>query len=267
VNRIDRIFADLRGAGRKGLMPFLCGGHPRPGMLATLLPALERGGASIVEIGIPFSDPIADGPVIASAMHEALAAGATPLAIFEEVAEVRDKLSIGLVAMCSVSIVHRMGGPASFARTAAKAGFDGLIVPDVPLEESAEIRDAARAAGLTCSLLVSPNSPPARAAAILKASTGFVYLLARSGITGEQQSAPDITPAIRPLRAAGHLPIACGFGIATADHVRAVVGNGGADAAIVGSAIVRHLSRAAFQGQDPAQAAEQLTRELAAGLS
>ncbi len=248
-------------------MPFVCGGHPRPGTLGEILPALERGGASVVEIGIPFSDPIADGRVIASAMHEALAAGATPLGVFEEVASVRDNLSIGIVAMTSVSIVHRMGGPASFARTAAKAGFDGLIVPDVPLEESGEIREAAAKAGLSCSLLVSPNSPPERAGAILRASTGFVYLLARSGITGEQHSAPEIGPAVRALRAAGNLPIACGFGIATAEHVRAVVDAGGADAAIVGSALVRRLAQAGADGQALGDAAERFTRDLAVGLS
>ncbi len=243
-------------------MPFICGGHPHPGLLGTILPALERGGASIVEIGIPFSDPIADGPVIAAAMHEALSAGATPLGIFQEVAEVRARVSIGIVAMCSASIVHRMGGPGAFARLASKAGFDGLIVPDVPLEESADIRHAAKDEGMTCSLLVSPNSPAERAGAILHASTGFVYLMARSGITGEQRAAPSIAPAVEMLRAAGDLPIACGFGISSAAHVRAVVQDGGADAAIVGSALVKELASAARRGDDPARFAETYTRSL-----
>lgn len=244
-------------------MPFVCGGHPRAGVLGDVLRGLERGGASIAEIGIPFSDPIADGPTVAAAMHKALVAGVTPRAIFEEVRAARASLSIGLVAMCSVSIVLKMGGPGTFSREAAAAGFDGLIVPDVPLEESESIRRGAVAAGLTCSLLVSPNTPEQRAGDIMRASSGFVYLLARSGITGEREDAPEVGPAVAALRKGGPLPIACGFGISTAAHVRAVVGSGAADAAIVGSAMVRRLESAA----DPAAEAERFTRELAGGLA
>lgn len=266
MNRIDSIFAAARASNRKLLMPFLCAGHPDPEGWTKLLPALQRAGASIVEIGFPFSDPIADGPVIAAAMHETLRKGLTPMRIMDQVAAARKELSIGLVAMCSVSIVHRMGGPAGFAKTAATAGFDGLIVPDVPLEESGEIRAAAAASGLTFSLLVSPNTPAQRAGQILKASSGFVYLLARSGITGEQSSAPDVAAPVAALRSQGPLPIACGFGISTADHVRAVV-RGGADAAIVGSALVRRLSDATAARRDPIAEAEQFTKQLAAGLA
>ena len=123
-------------------MPFVCGGFPSPGVLPRLLPALQDAGASVVEIGFPFSDPIADGPVIAEAMHTAIAAGSTAATIFSEVESVRPSLSIGLVAMVSISLILRLGGPKAFATRAAAAGFDGLIVPDVPLEESAELRDA-----------------------------------------------------------------------------------------------------------------------------
>jgi tryptophan synthase alpha chain len=262
--RIPAIFDALRRDQRKGLMPFICGGYPSLDSTAACLYALDRAGASVIEIGIPFSDPIADGPVIAAAMHDALAAGATPARVFEQVAAARPALKAGLVAMCSVSIVHRMGGPAGFARQAAQAGFDGLIIPDVPLEESGEIRAAAAATGLVCSLLIAPTTPPDRMAAIARASTGFVYLLARTGITGERDDAPRIDAPVRTIRAATDLPIACGFGISRPDHVRAVVRQ--ADAAIVGSALVRRIADAAKQGKDPASAAEAFTRELAAGL-
>lgn len=251
-------------------MPFICGGHPANmppqdavPITALLLPALERAGASIVEVGIPFSDPIADGPVIAAAMHEALRHGATPLAVFDQVASVRAELSIGLVAMCSISIVHRLGGAAGFCRQAAAAGFDGLIVPDIPLEESGEIREAAAGAGLRLSLLIAPTTPPARAAQIARASTGFVYLLARTGITGERQEAPQVAGLVRTIQDATDLPIACGFGISTPEHVRAVVREGGADAAIVGSALVRRMGQAG----DPIAEAERFIRELAGGLA
>lgn len=266
-NRIDSTFAGLRARGAKGLMPFVCGGYPELGTTAEVLPALERAGASVVEIGIPFSDPIADGPVIAAAMHRALKNGATPMEVFDQVAQVRGRVGLGLVAMCSVSIVERMGGPAGFCRQAAGAGFDGVIVPDVPLEESGAIREAARRHGLTASLLVAPTTPPERAGAIAAASTGFVYLMARTGLTGEQAEAPRVDRAVAELRGRTGLPIACGFGISRPEHVRAVVHEGGADAAIVGSAMVRRMGEAAAAGEDPAAAAEAFARGLAGGLS
>ncbi len=270
ASRIPAIFARLREENRRALMPFICAGYPTLATTAAVLPALQRAGASIVEVGIPFSDPIADGPVIAAAMHEALKLDATPLEVFDQVASVRASLDIGLVAMCSVSIVHRMGGregPAGFCKRAAAAGFDGLIVPDVPLEESGPIRAAAAASGLTCSLLVAPTTPPPRIAAIARACTGFVYLLARTGITGERSDAPDISAMVPQIRSATDLPIAAGFGISTPDHIRAVVrGDNRADAAIVGSALVRRMTDAAGSGKDAISEAERFTRELAAGL-
>lgn len=266
AGRIDGIFADLRRTGRKGLMPFVCAGYPSLGTTAAVLPALERAGASIVEIGIPFSDPIADGPVIAAAMHQALRNRVTPMEVFDQVAQVRAQVRIGLVAMCSISIVSRMGGPTGFCRQAAAAGFDGVIVPDVPLEEAGPVVNASAAAGLTASLLVAPTTSRERMGAIARASTGFAYLLARSGITGEQSEAPRIADPVGDLRRASDLPIACGFGISRPEHVRAVVWEGGADAAIVGSALVRRMRDAAVAGKDAVVEAERFTRELAVGL-
>jgi tryptophan synthase alpha chain len=245
-------------------MPFVCAGYPAVGTTAAVLPALQRAGAAIVEIGIPFSDPIADGPVIAAAMHDALKGRITPMAVFDQVAQVRAQLSIGLVAMCSISIVSRMGGPAGFCKQAANAGFDGIIIPDVPLEESGPVTEAAAAAGLTASLMVAPTTPRERMGAIARASSGFVYLMARTGITGEQAEAPRVAGTVRALRQVTDLPIACGFGISRPEHIRAVVHEGGADAAIVGSALVRRMGEAAGAGKDPVAEAELLTRELAA---
>lgn len=272
MNRIETIFGDLRSAKRRALMPFICGGHPTPESTAAALAALQRAGASIVEVGIPFSDPIADGPVIAAAMHEALDAGVTPAAVFESVAAARrGGLSIGVIAMVSISIVHRLGVE-RFARDAAGAGFDGLIVPDAPLEESEGLSAAVRGAGLTLSLLVAPTTPPDRIGRIARASSGFVYLLARVGITGESAARPGVDVAgirerIAALRAATELPIAVGFGISTPEDVRLVVHEAGADAAIVGSALVKRMSRAAQQRRDPVNEAEVFVRGLAAGLN
>ncbi|MEM0982497.1 MAG: tryptophan synthase subunit alpha [Planctomycetota bacterium] len=265
TNRIDTIFKTQRDEHRKGLMPFVCGGHPTPESLPTLLPALEAGGASIVEIGIPFSDPIADGPVIAAAMHEALQSGVRPGTIFDQVRAARESVGLGLVAMISVSLVEGLGGPAAFSKRASEAGFDGLIVPDCPLDEAGRIRDAAGEHGLTLSLLVAPTTPPKRAAEIAQACTGFVYLVARAGITGERADAPKIEPMTGAIREATDIPIACGFGISTPEHVAAVVEH--ADAAIVGSALVRRLADAQNESRDLAETAKGYTQELAAGLA
>jgi tryptophan synthase alpha chain len=264
MGRIDDIFQSLRSVNMKAVMPFVCGGYPKPGQLAETLKACEEGGASIIEVGIPFSDPIADGPVIASAMHEALQAGVTPKSIFAEVAAARGNLGVGLVAMVSASIVYRMGGPSGFSKAAKDAGFDGLIVPDAPLEESGELRDAARAAGLSLSLLIAPTTPRERAMEIAKASTGFIYMLARGGITGEQSELPDVSKRVAALREVTNLPIACGFGISTKEHVAAVVKH--ADAAIVGSALVRRMGDAAKTNKYVPHEARAFVRELAEGL-
>lgn len=264
MGRIDDIFASARGEGRRLLMPFVCAGSPTRDCLPEVLLGLERGGASIVEVGFPFSDPIADGPVIAAAMHAALSRGSTPSEVFDQVRGVRDRLRVGLVAMVSVSLVEAMGGGATFCARAADAGFDGLIVPDCPLEESGRLREAAAARGLTLSLLVAPATPAGRAAEIARACTGFVYLLARAGVTGERAEAPEIESRVATLRAAAPTPVACGFGISTSEQVRAVTRH--ADAAIVGTALVRRLGEAGGQNADIGAAAEGFCRELAGGL-
>ncbi len=283
--RIDEIFQSLRaggaGGGRRALMPFVCGGHAGAGTTAALLPAIESAGASIIEVGIPFSDPIADGPVIAAAMHRAIqpvaegGSGATPLSVFNEVASVRSRLRAGLVAMVSVSIVHRMGGlgpgNGGFCKHAKDAGFDGLIIPDLPFEESDEAIASARQHALSLALLIAPTTSPERRDRIAKASTGFIYLLARAGITGERADVPDISPTVAAIRRATNTPIACGFGISTPDHVHKITApppnGGGADAAIVGSALVRVIDEALAKGTDPVEAARAKVAELAKGLA
>ncbi|MBX3403462.1 MAG: tryptophan synthase subunit alpha [Phycisphaeraceae bacterium] len=268
MSRIDSIFRDLRASGRKALMPFLCGGYPRPGVVADALIELQSAGANIVEIGIPFSDPIADGPVIAAAMHEAIAAGCTPESVTEEVRRARAAgCDIGIVAMVSVSIVWRLG-PEPFFRRLADAGFDGVILPDLTAEESGPWRTAAAAAGLTTTLLVAPTTSPLRATEIARACTGFVYVLTRSGITGEggEVAAGRVAERVAMLRRVTELPLACGFGIGTPEQVRQVVQDGGADAAIVGSALVKRMGAAARAGQSPAREAGEFCRELGTGL-
>jgi len=271
MNRIDSIFGELRRSQRKALMPFFCAGDPTPDATGSILTALDSAGASVIEVGFPFTDPIADGPVIAAAMHRALGAGVTPTRVMESVAAVRPQIRAGIVAMVTVSIVHRMG-TAHFARDLAQAGFDGVIIPDAPIEEAMPVIEPFRGHGLTATLLVSPTTPDDRAARIVTNCSGFVYLLARVGITGSGNGSAGavgapIAERVARIRTMTDLPIACGFGIATADDVRAVVHRGGADAAIVGSALVSYLARAAESGVDPATEAAEICARLAAGTT
>lgn len=240
-------------------MPFVTAGHPDLATTEAVLPALEAAGASVVELGIPFSDPIADGPVIAGAMHEALAGGVTPAAVLEMVRRVRPSLSIGLVAMVSHSIVARLGDE-RFLADAKDAGFDGVIIPDLDLDAAGPLAARAAELDLGFSLLVAPTTSDARLDRIVRLCRGFVYLLARAGITGERRDVPDIAGPVARIRARTDLPVAVGFGISTPAHVEAVTAH--ADAAIVGSALVRTMAAAA----DPVEAARRLVGTLAGGL-
>lgn len=265
MNRIDRIFHDRRRAGQRTLMPFVTAGDPDPASTEALLPALEQAGASVVELGIPFSDPIADGPVIEQSMTRALNRGTTLSDVLAMVRSVRAKVELGLVAMVSYSIVYRYGLE-RFVGDARAAGIDGLIFPDLPVDEAGPAQNAAAEAGLTLSLLIAPTTPIDRARAIAAASTGFVYVVARAGTTGQQAALPpELTDRLAELRAVTDLPLAVGFGISQPEHVRQVVRE--ADAAIVGSALVRQLEQ--HQDADQAslvEAVSNLTRDLAGGL-
>lgn len=258
-SRIQRIFGDLKRDGRAGLMPFVTGGFPSLQATAEVLPALEQAGANIVEIGIPFSDPIADGPVISASMHEALEAGVTPRMVFQTIAEVRQQTKLGLVAMVSDSIVIRMGMD-RFVTEAAHAGIDGLIVPDIDTCTAEALGDLLGSQNMTLSLLIAPTTSPKRANALVRLCSGFVYLLGRAGLTGERDAAPEIQQPVQMLRSMTDLPIAVGFGISKPEHVAAVTA--AADAAIVGSALVRRMG----ESKEPVSAASTYVAQLAKGL-
>jgi tryptophan synthase alpha chain len=239
MGRIDRIFAQSRSGGRKPLMPFVVAGDPSLESLPGTLQSMQRAGAAIVEVGIPFSDPIADGPVIAEAMHRALQRGVTPERVMDVVRQARAGLDMGLVAMVSVSIVDRCGGP-GFVKALAEAGFDGLIVPDADLEAVEPLFREAERHDMAFAMLVAPTTTDDRLKRLLARCRGFVYLLARAGITGERQEAPEVAEVVDRVRRRTELPLAVGFGISTAAHVKAVCRH--ADAAIVGSSLVRRVA-------------------------
>ena len=266
MNRIEAIFDELKSSRRKALMPFITAGDPDLATTTAALPVLEQAGASIVELGIPFSDPIADGPVIQASMTWALDKGICVSDVFDMVRELRQDLRIGLVAMVSYSIVYRIGLN-RFIDQAAKAGIDGFIFPDLAVEEAAPIVQTVKKSGLIMSMLIAPGTPIERARKIAELSSGFIYLLSRSGITGEQASLPTELPErISILRQDTDLPIAVGFGISNHHQVRQVVTV--ADAAIVGSAIVRRIGQ--HHDESPAAIARHVgtfVGQLAEGLS
>jgi tryptophan synthase alpha chain len=261
--RIRRAFDLARARGSCALMPFITAGYPDLATTERLLRELPDAGADLIEVGIPFSDPIADGPVIAESMHRALLGGTTPEAVFACVA--RANPSVPVLAMVSISIVERMGIGDFFTRC-AEAGFAGVIIPDAGSEFWSELGQRLHGEGLRASEalgvveFVSPTTPRARIEEIVRRSTGFIYLLARAGITGERSDAPEVAERVATIRSIGPARIAVGFGISTRDHVAAVGRD--ADGAIVGSAIVRKMTQALEKGESAAEAALSLVRSL-----
>jgi tryptophan synthase alpha chain len=232
-------FADLRARGRIGLLPFIPAAYPTLDATGPLLAALVAGGASAIEVGIPFSDPVADGPIIQEAFNQALQQHVRVRDVFAAIRSARATVSVPLVAMVSFSIVYRYGAP-RFIADAAAAGFSGLIIPDLPPPEAAAVCPLIRDGGLDSILLVSPTSTPERRKQITALCSGFVYYLAVSGITGERDRLPaDLEANLRDLRRTTDLPVAVGFGISRPEHVRQLAGL--ADGAIVGSAVVRRI--------------------------
>lgn len=239
MKSINQTFETLRGKRQLALMPFIPAGFPDLETTAALLPALEQAGASIIEIGIPFSDPIADGPVIQEAFTEALKNKLHLKDIFNTIGAARAKVSIPIVAMVSYSIVFRYG-LARFLTNAKMSGFDGLILPDLPPPEAQAVCDQVRAAGLDTILLVAPTTAPQRRKEIASLCSGFVYYLSISGITGERQQLPsDLRDNVAALKQVASKPVCVGFGISRADHVKQL--SEIADGAIVGSAVVRRM--------------------------
>jgi tryptophan synthase alpha chain len=258
----------LAATGKKGLLPYVTAGLPDLPTTQRILRALADAGATAVELGIPFSDPIADGPVIQSSFTWALNRGSRVRDILAMVAEFRRGCDLPILAMLSYSIVYRIGVDNFLAR-AAQAGIDGLIVPDLSLEEAPQTAAAVARAGLCMPMLVSPVSSPDRRRRIASLSTGFVYYMSVTGITGERSELPpELIENVRDLRASSAQPVVVGFGISTADQVRRVCTV--ADGAIIGSALVRRIMQAQDAGATPdaiVQTATDAVREWMTGVN
>jgi tryptophan synthase alpha chain len=246
VNRIEQRFATLNSAGRKGLVVYIGAGDPTLEATRQLALAFDQAGVDVLELGVPFSDPLADGLVNQLAAQRGLESGTTPPGVLATVAQIRRESQVPIVLYIYFNLLHRVG-VAHFIRAAAAAGVDGLLVLDLPPEESADYEQCMAAHGLCPVYLVAPTTPETRIARIAPRARGFIYYVSREGVTGMQARVSDtIAEMTARIRQHSSLPIAVGFGISNPDQARQVARH--AEAIVVGSAIV---NRIAEHGKSP----------------
>ena len=242
MSKIDETFKQLRAAGRKAFMPFVTAGDPDLDFTADVLRELSARGATLCELGIPYSDPIADGPVIQASYTRALERKVKLAQILEMTRRVAPRIAAPIVTMVSYAIVYRHGLE-QFVAQAKEAGIAGAIVPDLLVEEAAAMARVCRAADFSLIQLITPTTSRERALRIAETSTGFIYYVSVTGITGERtQLPPDLIENVGWLRQQTELPICIGFGVSQPEHVRLLAPV--ADGLIVGSAIVRRVAEA-----------------------
>ncbi len=250
--RIEETFARLKAEGRTGFVAFLTVGYPDVESTLRIVPALIEGGADVIELGVPFSDPLADGPKVQEASFHALEQGVTVETCLDVVRKLRDRgVEAPIVPMGYYNPLMAYG-LARFTKDAAEAGVDGLIIVDLPPEESDEMLAACEAAGLRLIYLVAPTSTEDRIREVARRASGFVYCVGVTGVTGERDEiAPGLAEFVGRVRNATNLPIAVGFGISQRKHFEAVARI--ADAAVIGSAIIDEIARS-----DPSEQSERL---------
>jgi len=241
MSRIAQRFDDLRARREGALIVFTVAGDPTPEISGQLLLEIADGGADVIELGIPFSDPLADGPAIQAASQRALAQNMTPSQVLAMSAQLRSRRDLPIVLMTCYNPICQFG-LARFAEQGAKAGVDGVIVTDLPPEEADEWVQAARHRGIDTVFLLAPNSPMSRVKKAVDLATGFVYCVSRMGVTGARAELPgDLRSFVTRVRGETAKPIAVGFGISRPEHVAEVCQV--ADGAVVGSALVSLIAR------------------------
>jgi tryptophan synthase alpha chain len=262
VNRLEHAFKALGKGGRKAFVPFLPIGYPDLDATAKLLAAVEDAGADAVELGVPFSDSLADGPVIQAAYHHALKAGLTVDQVFEWLAEQRERRKIPFAMMVAYNLVHRVGHE-EFATRCEARGVDALIVPDLPVDESGPLRRDLAKQKVCLVNLIAPTTVPRRAHRIAKQSGGFVYYISRKGVTGTREDLDaDLRLVVLDLKRHARVPVLVGFGISTPEQARTV--SQVADGVIVGSALVSRVKENIKR--DYVHAAAKLAREMRAAI-
>jgi tryptophan synthase alpha chain len=240
MNRIEERFAQLRRNGQKGLIIYIGAGDPNLAATRELAWAFDRAGADILELGVPFSDPLADGLVNQLAAQRGLESGTTPPKVLQAVSEIRRRSQIPIVLYVYFNLIHRRGME-NFIRAAARAGVDGLLVLDLPPEESDAYEEQMRRHGLCPIYLVAPTTPEERMAFIVRRGRGFIYYISREGVTGMQKHiAANLAEQVSKIRAHTNLPIAVGFGVSNPHQARLVAQH--ADAVVVGSAVVNQIA-------------------------
>jgi tryptophan synthase alpha chain len=240
MNRIVDKFARLKSAGKKGLIVYIGAGDPNLAATRELALAFDKSGVDVLELGVPFSDPLADGLVNQLAAQRGLESGTTPPKLLETVAAVRKQSQIPIVLYIYFNLIHRVGLE-KFIAAAAKAGVDGLLVLDLPPEESDNYESLMKQAGLCHIYLVAPTTPEDRMALIVKRGSGFIYYISREGVTGMQTSvASNLASQVAKIHAHTNLPIAVGFGISNPAQAKAVAAE--ADGCVVGSAVVNQIA-------------------------
>lgn len=248
MSAIDQLFKNLRDEGRKAFMPFITAGDPDLGFTKAVIQKLARSGSSLCEIGIPYSDPVADGPVIQASYTRALDNHVKLAAILDTLRDVSATVRMPLVTMVSYATVYRHG-LANYVTAAKRAGTSGAIIPDLLAEEATEMAAIARDEDFSLIQLVTPTTPRDRALRIAETSTGFLYYVSVAGITGERTELPaELTDSVGWLRERTELPICIGFGISLPEHVKKLAAV--ADGLIVGSAIVRLMAKADARGRE-----------------
>ena len=263
MNRITAKFHTLRTEGTPAFIPFLCAGDPDMATTQALIEEFDRRGADVIELGVPFSDPVADGPVIQAAYTRALDAGTRLAHVFDMVARLRRTCEIPIVAMVSYSIVFKHG-VAEFIDHAADAGFDGATIPDLPIEEAGEVAEAAAARDFCNVAFATPLTTPARRRLVVERTAGFIYYISVAGITGTRDSlADDMAANVAELKAMGDLPVAVGFGVSSPEQAREVARV--ADGVIVGSAIVKRIAACGEKGENPVGPVGEFVGQLVSG--
>ena len=240
MNRIEERFARLKREGRKGFIVYIGAGDPNLAATCEFATAFDEAGVDVLELGVPFSDPLADGLVNQLAAQRGLESGTTPPKVFGTVAAIRRASQIPIVLYVYFNLLHKRGVK-QFIADCAQAGVDGLLVLDLPPEESADYESLMREAGLCNIYLVAPTTPDERIALIVKRATGFIYYVSREGVTGMQAKVSDTIAAMTAkIREHTSLPIAVGFGISNPEQARAVAQH--AEAIVVGSAVVNQIA-------------------------
>lgn len=247
MNRIDAQFAKLQAAGQGAFCPYLCAGDPNLLVTAELIVELARRGADCIELGVPFSDPVADGPVLQEATQRALAGGVTLKRILQMVQLVRRRCNVPIALMSYYNPIHRYGVK-KLVDDAVDAGIDGFIVPDLPPEDATELIAGAKARGAKTIFFIAPTTRPDRVKQIDKAASGFLYCLSVAGITGARKQLPaELRRSLKTLARTTHLPLVVGFGVSQPEQARQMCSV--ADGVIVGSAITQQIQKHLPSGQ------------------